>query len=58
MIVDNKVIAGKKEAIETIVNVMKVHMDNEDVCDNGCGALTNITSICKIIIQHDYKCMF
>ena len=41
---DNKVIAGKCGAIEAVVNAMKRHIDNSPLCQNGCGALNNITT--------------
>ena len=41
---DNKVIAGEKGAIETIVEVLNKHIDNVDACKNACKALWNITT--------------
>ena len=40
----NRVTAGKAGAIEAIVEAMKTHIDNDDVCENGCCALANITT--------------
>ena len=40
---DNQVKAGECGAIEVIVNAMKAHMNITDVCEQGCGALCNIT---------------
>lgn len=39
---DNQVRAGKCEAIEAVLETMKSHIDDGDVCSNGCGALCNI----------------
>ena len=35
--------AGGVGAIEAIVSAMKTHIDNADVCEQGCGSLKNIT---------------
>ena len=35
--------AGKGDAIEVILNVMRTHINNSEVCYAGCGALMNIT---------------
>ena len=40
---DNRAIAGKCEAIETVVDAMKAHLDNVNMCRSGCGVLWNIT---------------
>ena len=40
---DNKVEAGRAGAIEAIVSAMKTHINNAGVCEQGCGALRNIT---------------
>ena len=37
--------AGEGGAIETILNVMRTHINNAGVCEAGCGALRNITYI-------------
>ena len=39
---DNQVKAGGAGAIDVIVNAMKVHINNADVCYCGCGALGSI----------------
>ena len=36
--------AGECEAIEVILSAMKTHMNNVDVCENGCLALCIITA--------------
>ena len=44
-IADNQMRAGKEGgAIEVILNVMRTHINNAEVCEAGCGALYNITS--------------
>ena len=40
---DNKVKAGKENAIETILSAVKTHINNINLCKFGCGALGNIT---------------
>lgn len=40
---DNKAKAGEFGAIETILNTMRVHINDAGICVNGCGALMNIT---------------
>ena len=30
--------------IEAVVKAVNTHMDNVDVCENGCGALWNMTA--------------
>lgn len=41
---DNKARAGKAGAIDVILEVMKKHMNNWNVCYSGCGAIKNITA--------------
>ena len=41
---DNQVKAGGAGAIDVIVSAMKTHSDNAGVCEQGCGALWNITA--------------
>ena len=41
---DNQVKAGRAGAIDVIVSTMKTHSNNAGVCENGCGALKNITA--------------
>ena len=40
---DNRIKAGEAGAIEAIVNAIKTHINNGDICENGCGALMSIT---------------
>ena len=40
---DNQVIAGKAGAIEVIVEAIENHMDNADICQQGCLILWSIT---------------
>ena len=40
---DNKVKAGGAGAIDVIISAMKTHSNNAGVCEQGCGALRNIT---------------
>lgn len=42
-IANNQVKAGKFGAIEVILDAIKIHINNADVCEEGCGALWNIT---------------
>ena len=35
--------AGEVKGIEAIVKVINTHFENAGVCENGCGALWNIT---------------
>ena len=48
---DNRSIAGKVGAIEAIVKAMNTHINNANLCENGCGALTNI-AINGNLFQH------
>ena len=34
---------GCEGSIETVVDAMCTHISNPDVCENGCGALWNMT---------------
>ena len=40
---DNQIIAGKIGVIGIIVEIMKTHIGNADVCNNGCEAIWSIT---------------
>ena len=40
---DNRIKAREAGAIEVIVNAMNAHINNGDICENGCGALMSIT---------------
>ena len=40
---DNRIKAREAGAIEVIVNAMNEHIKNAALCENGCGALKNIT---------------
>ena len=40
---ENKEAAGEAGAIEAVVKAINTHIDNADVCENGCGALKNMT---------------
>ena len=35
--------AGAAGGIETVVKAINTHIDNADVCEQGCGALWNMT---------------
>ena len=39
----NQTIAREAGAIDTVLDVMKVLMNNAKVCESGCGALMSIT---------------
>lgn len=34
---------GESGVVGVMLDVMKAHIDNTSVCENGCGALYNIT---------------
>ena len=36
--------AGAAGGIDAVVKVINTHIDNVDVCKNGCGALLNMTA--------------
>ena len=36
--------AGTAEGIEVIVKAINIHINNSDVCENGCNALWNMTA--------------
>ena len=36
--------AGTAGGIENIVEAINTHIDNVGICENGCGALMNITT--------------
>ena len=40
---DNEVRAGEAGAIDVILNAMRTHINNADICKWGCGALMRIT---------------
>lgn len=40
---DNRAKAEQCGAIDVILNVLKVHIDNAVICSAGCGALMNIS---------------
>ena len=42
LLADNQALAGEKGAIEIIVEAMKNHTDNTDVCGYGCAAISSI----------------
>ena len=52
---DNQVKAGGAGAIDVIVNAMKTHTNNADVCEHGCGALNNIAANGTYIISTRIK---
>ena len=35
---------GKTGGIEAIIKAINTHINNDDVCKNGCGALCNIAA--------------
>ena len=41
---ENKVKAGAAGGIEDVVKAINKHINNADVCENGCGALRNMTA--------------
>ena len=42
-IVENQVRVGATGGIEAVVKAINTHIDNDDVCEFGCGALWNVT---------------
>ena len=42
--VENKVKAGTAGGVEAMVKVIGTHIDNADVCKQGCAALNNMTA--------------
>ena len=40
---ENQVKAGAAGGIETIVKAINTHINNHDVCKQGCGALSSMT---------------
>ena len=41
---ENKVKVGAASGIEAVVKVINTHIDNAGVCEQGCGALWNMTN--------------
>ena len=42
--VENRVKAGAAGGIEAVVKAINAHINNAGVCENGCGALWNMTT--------------
>ena len=40
---ENRVKAGAAGGIEAVMKAINTHICNADVCENGCGALRNMT---------------
>ena len=40
---DNRIKAGTAGGVEAVVKAINTHIDNTIVCENGCGALRNMT---------------
>ena len=40
---ENQAKAGTTGAIETVVKAINTHIDNADVCEEGCNTLRNMT---------------
>ena len=38
----NRVIAGTTGGIDAIIRALNTHINDSDVCENGCGALWNV----------------
>lgn len=49
---DNQISAGKAGAIEVLLEVLKTHMNDGNVCYRGCCALEKIT----VNSKYDGKC--
>lgn len=41
---DNQMKTGECGAIEIVLNAIKLHINNTNVCESGCGALWSITT--------------
>ena len=41
---ENRVKAGAAGGIEAVVKAINTHINNAGVCENGCGALWNMTA--------------
>ena len=44
MIDDNEIKAGKVGGIEAVVKAINTNITDVDVCEQGCGALCNMTA--------------
>ena len=44
---ENKVKAGAAGGIKAVVKAINTHINNADVCEKGCCALSNMTVNCK-----------
>ena len=40
---ESQVKAGTAGGIEAVVKVINIHIDNADVCEEGCNTLRNMT---------------
>ena len=41
---ENAAAAGEAGGIEVVVKAMNTHINNANVCENGCGALWNMAA--------------
>ena len=48
--------AGTAGGIEAVVKAINTHIDNDDVCESGCGALWNMTANNGKITEKHNKC--
>lgn len=55
---NNKKKAGESGAIETIQEIMKIHINDKDICNIGCQALWNIATDSKHIQSKINICIF
>lgn len=61
LIADNQFLAIQANAVENVIETLKTHIDNPDVCTCGCGAIWNMSknsNINKYIIYflNNYHC--
>ena len=49
--------AGAAGGIEAVVKAINTHIDNADVCKQGCDVLINMTVNGKILDKHSTKQM-
>ena len=46
------VIAGREGAISVVLSVLNKHVSSASVCNNACGALSNITFNAGVFDEH------
>lgn len=51
-------IAGACGLMETVVEVMKTHINNEKICVSGCGMFWTIATECKQLFNTVYSFLY